>query len=307
MLFLQTKSFFMEKLKQMSWFVKILLLAAFAMMMLIVVSGVIMIFFGARFNSVNAQMTMIALQNVLIFVGSVVILALICHSSEKRPVAQTLWITKNPTFKSIALVVLVYVAALPAMNWLVDWNNSLHLPQALHDVEKTIRDMEDTAQGVTKDVLMTSTFEGMLVRFLLVGVLTGIGEEMFFRAGMLGSMHFSRVQRHVAVWTVAFIFSAIHMQFFGFVPRMLMGAMFGYVFVWTGSLWVPIVMHFTNNGLAVLAYYILGMDGTEKSYADTIGAGTTWWLGVISLITVIVLLFFTYQGQRGYDRRTHKE
>ena len=93
---------------------------------------------------------------------------------------------------------------------------------------------------------------------------------------------------------------------------MLMGAMFGYVFVWTGSLWIPILMHFTNNCMAVISYHLLG--GAEstnvsgKSIADTIGAGDTWWLGVLSLIVVGILLYLlTSLGPQGYGRRTHKE
>ena len=83
------------------------------------------------------------------------------------------------------------------------------------------------------------------------------------------------------------------MQFFGFVPRMLLGAMFGYAFVWTDSLWAPILMHFTNNAVAVVCYYITGgAEGNNKeSLADTIGAGDTWWLGVLSLVAVCTLLW----------------
>ena len=130
---------------------------------------------------------------------------------------------------------------------------------------------------------------------------------------------------HVAIWVTAFIFSAIHVQFYGFVPRMLMGAMFGYVLAWTGSLWVPIVMHFVNNGIAVVSYQIsavslqpsdvslqpsdvsrqlsevssqmsaVSLQPSETSIADTIGAGDTWWLGLISLAAVCGLLWLIRQ------------
>ena len=109
----------------------------------------------------------------------------------------------------------------------------------------------------------------------------------------------SRIIRPRASTSVsAFIFSAIHMQFYGFVPRMLMGAMFGYIFVWTGTLWVPILMHFTNNGLAVMAYYLIGENEESKNIADTFGAGDTWWVGVISLLITSLGLLIFY-------RRTH--
>ena len=93
------------------------------------------------------------------------------------------------------------------------------------------------------------------------------------------------------------------MQFYGFIPRMLLGAMFGYVFLWTGNLWAPILMHFTNNALAVIAYYLTTNDQnptTNNNWADTFGAGSTWWVGVLSLlITSLGLLIFV--------RRTRKE
>ncbi len=261
----------MENVKQMSWFVKFLLLAAFSMMMLIVVSLIIFMAYGGRYTAINAQLATIALQNVLIFMAPVFILALISRHTEQRPVAQTLWMTKGPSLKSIALVVLVYIVALPAMNWLVEWNQGLHLPQSMRSIESVLRDMEDTAQGVTSDMLMTKTWSGMLLRLLLIGVLTGVGEELFFRAGMLGSMHFSRVQRHVAVWTVAFIFSAIHMQFFGFVPRMLLGAWFGYVMLWCGEVWTPIIAHSLNNGLVVLFTFLANNHYIDGNVIETLG------------------------------------
>ena len=293
MLFLQSKLFFMDNFKQMSWFVKVLLLVAFSMMTLIVASVVIMIFFGAQYTNINAQLTTIVLQNVLIFMAPVVILALICYSSEKRPVAQTLWMTRVPSFKSIALVVLVYIVALPAMNWLVAWNEGLHLPQALSGLEKMLHDMEDSAQALTQDLMMTKTWEGMIVRFLLVGVLTGIGEEMFFRAGMLGSMHFSRVQRHVAVWTVAFIFSAIHLQFFGFFPRLLLGAWFGYLMLWSGEVWTPIIAHSLNNGIVVLFTFLADNKFIGENVIDTLGVpeeGQTPWLAIGSMIATAFII-----------------
>ena len=286
----------MENVKRMSWFVKFLLLAAFAMVMLIVVSVVILIIYGGRYTTINAQITMIALQNVLIFIVPVVILALICWSNEKRPMMQTLWVNKAPSFRSIALAVIVYIVALPAMNWLVDWNEGLHLPQALNNLEKLLHEMEDAAQGVTSDLLTTKTWGGMLLRVLLIGVLTGLGEEIFFRAGMLGSLHFSRVKQHVAVWAVAFIFSAIHMQFFGFVPRLLMGAWFGYLMLWGGEVWTPIIAHSLNNSVVVLFTFLVENKYINGNVIETLGVpenGQPPYLAVGSVIaTVIVIWLF---------------
>ena len=118
-----------------------------------------------------------------------------------------------------------------------------------------------------------------------------------------------KITIHIAIWITAFIFSAVHMQFYGFVPRMLLGALFGYMFVWTGSLWVPVLMHFVNNGIAVVVNYLIdnqGLASDSKNWADTIGAGSTWWLGVLSLIVAVVLVI-TFPGRQEYVRRTRTQ
>jgi membrane protease YdiL (CAAX protease family) len=209
----------------------------------------------------------------------------------------------------VGLAALVMVCAIPGINLLADLNNRIVLPECLSSLEQFFRQMEEEAALLTKRFMQADNVWVMMINMGLMAVLPALAEEMSFR-GVFQQLLGGRT--HVAIWLTAVIFSAIHMQFYGFIPRMLMGALFGYVFVWTGSLWVPIVMHFVNNGMAVLVYYILSLQGVamETNYADTLGAGTTWWLGVISLLTVGILLRVLYlritsQGPQGYDHRTH--
>ena len=205
----------------------------------------------------------------------------------------------------------IMVCALPGINLLAALNNALVLPDSMRFIEEYLRQMEEEAALLTERFLQADDGWGLFINIGLMALLPALAEEISFR-GVLQQLLGGRT--HVAIWLTAFLFSAIHMQFYGFVPRMLMGALFGYMFVWTGSLWVPIVMHFVNNGIAVLCYYILSRDGVEMdmNYADTLGAGTTWWLGLLSLLTVLLLLRVLYlritsQGPRGYGRRTHTQ
>jgi membrane protease YdiL (CAAX protease family) len=209
----------------------------------------------------------------------------------------------------VGLAALVMVCAIPGINLLADLNNRIVLPECLSSLEQFFRQMEEEAALLTERFMQADNVWVMMINMGLMAVLPALAEEMSFR-GVFQQLLGGRT--HVAIWLTAVIFSAIHMQFYGFIPRMLMGALFGYVFVWTGSLWVPIVMHFVNNGMAVLVYYILSSKGVsiDTNYADTLGAGTTWWLGVISLLTVGILLRVLYlritsQGPQGYDHRTH--
>lgn len=97
----------------------------------------------------------------------------------------------------------------------------------------------------------------------------------------------------MAIWTTAAVFSAIHMQFYGFVPRMLLGALFGYMLSWSNGIWLPVVAHFVNNAIAIVFYYFR-YNGYSLPDFDTIGTGKTIWLGFVSL----VLTAFAIVGMR---------
>ena len=90
---------------------------------------------------------------------------------------------------------------------------------------------------------------------------------------------------HIAIWVTAIIFSAIHLQFFGFFPRMLLGAFFGYLLVWSKSIWLPIYAHFLNNSMAVVAAYMLNINLTNEEI-DQVGTteGGSIWVAVISVV-----------------------
>jgi hypothetical protein len=94
-----------------------------------------------------------------------------------------------------------------------------------------------------------------------------------------------------AIWITAIVFSAIHMQFYGFLPRMLLGAFFGYLLFWSENLWLPIAAHFTNNAVAIVFYY-LKYNGYKLPDIDTVGTGNTLWLGLISAAFAIYGFFW---------------
>ena len=144
-----------------------------------------------------------------------------------------------------------------------------------------------------------TTFGGLIINILLMAVLPAISEELTFR-GVLINLFKVKGEKlevkgesvpHLAIWCSAILFSAIHLQFYGFVPRMLMGALFGYMLVWTGSLWTPILMHFTNNAMAVILYFVSLRAGWDIEMMDAIGTNDTLWLGVVSMVITIVGIY----------------
>ena len=136
--------------------------------------------------------------------------------------------------------------------YVIEWNQHMHLPDTLAPLERWMRQKEDDVAKLTQFLTTISGVPQLLMALLVVAILPGIGEEVLFRGVLQRKFIAWSGNIHVGIWLAAALFSAIHLQFYGFVPRMLLGALFGYLYVWTGNLWVPMMAHFVNNGLAVV-------------------------------------------------------
>lgn len=197
------------------------------------------------------------------------------------------------SFKVSGTAILLMLVALPAINLLAHINQQMALPAFLEPLEQWMKTAEENAAHLTEQFLSVTTFGGLIINLLLMAVLPAIAEELTFR-GVLQHLFTPKHQSsipHLAIWCSAILFSAIHMQFYGFIPRMLMGALFGYMLAWTGSLWVPILMHFTNNAMAVLLSFFAIKAEWDNDLLDTIGTGDTLWLGIVSFVLTIVGIY----------------
>lgn len=207
----------------------------------------------------------------------------------KSPV-QYLHMDKSPTWFQIFAVILILFTATPMMNRIIEWNENLSLPESMAAIEQWMRSREESAAEVTRQLLQMSTFGNLLIVLLLVSILTGIGEEMMFR-GIIQRILYAHSHRvHFAIWFCAILFSAVHLQFYGFVPRMLLGAFFGYLVVWTGSLWVPIIAHAFNNGMAVVLSYIYDVPQGESIIEQFGTADRYSWMAWVSLLLTAALI-----------------
>ena len=202
---------------------------------------------------------------------------------------------KGESFWAVVLM----LVALPAINLLGHLNQQMTLPAFLEPLEQWMKISEENAKVLTEQFLNVTTFGGLMINILLMALLPAVGEELTFR-GVLINLFRVKGKRlkvkgegvpHLAIWCSAILFSAIHMQFYGFVPRMLMGALFGYMLVWTSNLWVPILMHFTNNAMAVLLYFVAFRANWDIEQLDAIGTNDTLWLGVVSIVVTIVGIY----------------
>ena len=205
-----------------------------------------------------------------------------------RPM-QWLHLGKKPSWQEVLASVVVMLLAIPGINLLSAWNQQMALPECMSGIEQWMRMQEDAASQLTEQFLQVSTVGGLLVNIGLMALLPAVAEELTFRGVVQGM--FTR-NKHVAIWAAAAIFSFVHFQFYGFIPRMLLGAMFGYMLWWTGSLWVPMLMHFVNNCAAVVvAFWAYNyMEKEDVAILETIGTEDTLLLGVLSVCIVLIMM-----------------
>jgi membrane protease YdiL (CAAX protease family) len=207
---------------------------------------------------------------------------------------------KKPQLFLVVLVVLIMIFSMPVMEWVALANQKMTLPDALKPIENWMRAKEDEAMKMTILLLKVDHAWDFFINLFIIALLPAVAEEFIFRGAVQRSFTRMFHNPHVAIWITAIIFSAIHVQFFGFLPRLLLGAAFGYIYWWTGSLWYTMLAHFLNNAYAVcLAWYMqvhhMPMDSLDNS------SNFTWYQYAISLLLSIFLLKFLHYKTKQND------
>ena len=194
----------------------------------------------------------------------------------------------------VVLSIGIVISAIPLINCLVALNGMMRLPESLSGLEQLLQQMEEQAERMLRGFLTykNGAWWVLVLNIVLLAILPAVGEELTFR-GVLQSFFSSK---HVAVWVTAFIFSFVHFQFYGFLARLLLGAMLGYALAWSGKIGYSMIMHATNNALSVLVFYL----GTcvwhiAQSDIDALGTGQTWWLTAVCTPVMLVLLYIFYR------------
>lgn len=201
---------------------------------------------------------------------------------------------KIRTYRSGAFLLLglfLYFSFLPALEYLIQWNQNLHLPEAWKGLETEMSGMEEKAKKITDLLINYHTKGKFFLVLLVVAVLPAVGEELFFRGLMQNEIRVVTRSPHFAIWFTAIAFSFVHFQFYGFIPRMLLGVLFGYLYFWSGNILIPITLHFLNNA-ATLIIMNLYRESYEKLESQQGTVSPVF--ALISLVITIVMGFYVY-------------
>ncbi len=205
-----------------------------------------------------------------------------------------------PHLTTVGASVILIFTILPFINWLMQVNEGLSLPDALGAIEEWMRTSEAEAARLTEAFLKTESLVGLMLNLFMVAVMAAIGEELLFRGVLIRIFKAWLRNVHLAVWLSAILFSMFHLQFFGFLPRFMLGLVFGYLFVWSGSLWLPILVHFLNNAAAVLVYYFYSHGSIQTPVEDfgTIESNPLFFFSILVSLGLMVFIYFDTRERR---------
>lgn len=190
---------------------------------------------------------------------------------------------RRSSWCNIGLALAGIVVAIPGINLLSSLNDLVPLTQWMTD-------MENSAELLLNAFLADTSIKGVIGNILIISIIPAIGEEMLFRG--LVQKHLSKIMRS-ATWGIivtGLIFSLFHMQFKGFVPRFLLGVLLGYLYHRSGSLWVPIVAHLTNNLMSIVATMLMnnGLIGNQLEEIGTLQHLCAIGLASIAIVVMLV-------------------
>lgn len=233
----------------------ILFAVSFGLMGVTSMVGAVFPFLGVDVQSPSNLLILQAFMQIVSFVGPVALLVWLYHRDEVHPFLR-LDFSRRAWLLALAGLV-AWGLLMPLMEWSGVWNEGWHFPSPFEPVEQLLRKIGELSQSLMERLLSGAGVGTLLGNLLVIAVLPAVTEELFFRAGMQNLMFRWVKNPHVAIWVTAAVFSLFHGEVFAFVPRLIMGAVLGYLYFGSNSLVPNMVAHFFNNAMVVVLYWLI--------------------------------------------------
>lgn len=248
-------------------------------------------------NSASAFKILLTAQQLGLFLIPAILLGV---TESKKP--HHFYGLANAKIPLLGIVFLLMLFSVPLFSLINEWNLKMHLPSFLNKLESWMKRMEAEGMKTTMAILKMKSIGGLLVNIFVIAVVPAVCEEFLFRGALQRTLRRWFANPHIAIWVAAAIFSAIHFQFYGFFTRMFLGASFGYIYLWTGSLWYTIFAHFLNNAYAVVVAYYLQLKNLPINANDDISVA---WYGYLISAILTLVLFWVLKDQATKGRASN--
>lgn len=200
---------------------------------------------------------------------------------------------QQKTFLIFFLTAFLGLTFIIAISPVVEWNMALKFPEFMKDFETWARQEEGRLAKLIEAMTNFTSIGDLFIGLFVVALLPAIGEELVFRGMIQNEFFRSTNNAHLSIWISAGIFSAIHFQFYGFIPRVLSGALFGYLYYWSGNLLIPMFAHFFNNAIGVIMIYLSYQKIIDSNIKDTVSFRTPF--VILSLVLTVGLLYYIWK------------
>jgi len=194
------------------------------------------------------------------------------------------------------LVILVLLSTFFFMilnSGVIEWNKSINFPEFMNSFETWAFNKEKELEKITIFLVSFENNWEFLFGILSIALIPGICEEYLFRGVLQKNFYLISKNIHIAVWLSAFFFSALHLQFYGFFPRMLLGVLFGYIYYWSGSIVYPMIAHIFNNFFSLTIFYFSQKGLLNENFEVSINSSPKIPM-VLIIISVVLFIGFMY-------------
>ena len=188
-------------------------------------------------------------------------------------------------FKGILAISMMALAMIPVANFLGALNAMLPLPDFL----SFLKVIEAQTLLITEQFLLMDTPIDLLLMLGLIGFVAAIGEELLFRGVLQNLFQEWFGSPHIAIWLTAFLFSVIHFQYHAILPRFVLGALIGYVYVNSGNLRSAMLLHLFYNSTLVLLTFFIQHGSLDASWEEVGAEGLMFALTSVLVLVVLLL------------------
>lgn len=239
----------------------------------------------------NIKIPLYIIQGAATGIGLILTPALYLMTRQKS--LGNLFTTKGIDLAPVLITIFAVTVFMGVNSIFIEWNAKFDFPEFAENFEQWAREREDSLGELTKFLTQFGSDNEFLLALVVIAILPAIGEEIVFRGLIQNELFRGTRNIHVSIWFAAVLFSAIHFQFYGFVPRMLLGALFGYLYYWSGNLWLAILAHFVNNGVSVTALYLYqrGAFDFDVESQESMPVNVV----IVSTMLTIGLLYYFYK------------
>ena len=179
----------------------------------------------------------------------------------------------------------------------IEWNKSINFPEFMNSFETWAFNKEKELEKITIFLVSFANNWEFLFGILSIALIPGICEEYLFRGVLQKNFYLISKNIHIAVWLSAFFFSALHLQFYGFFPRMLLGVLFGYIYYWSGSILYPMIAHIFNNFFSLTIFYLSQKGVLNENFEVSVNSSPKIPM-VLIIISAVLFIGFMYLLRR---------